>query len=152
MVRAMRQSKKENYMDFAEVAAKRSHDAETQVGAILVKNDSGAIVATGFNGFVRGAADSVLPNTRPDKYQFMMHAEQNIISHCCRHGISTENTVLYCTMTPCQQCARMMWQCGIKAVYAKNQYKDFNETRNMKDLPVVWTITDEGFTYMEFGL
>lgn len=46
-----------NYMDMASVVSQRSHDAETKVGAILVNNNSGAIVATGFNGFVRGADD-----------------------------------------------------------------------------------------------
>lgn len=146
-----RQNKELNYMEFAEVAAKRSHDAETKVGAILVKNDTGAVIATGFNGFVRGAADGLLPDTRPEKYKFMMHAEQNIISHCCRHGISTANTTLYCTLTPCQQCARMLWQCGISTVFAKSQYKDFSETKNMLDLSMRWSTTSEGFIYMEFG-
>lgn len=42
-------------MEIAESIAKRSHDSETKVGAVLVSNKSGAMLATGFNGFVRGA-------------------------------------------------------------------------------------------------
>ena len=55
----MRPSKIANYMEIADVVSKRSHDVDTKVGAVLINNKSGAIIATGFNGFVRGANDSV---------------------------------------------------------------------------------------------
>ena len=58
----IRPSKLATYMAMADVAARRSHDAETQVGSVLVKADSGAVIATGCNGFVRGAPDRLLPN------------------------------------------------------------------------------------------
>jgi dCMP deaminase len=147
----MRQNKIENYMEHAIVAAKRSHDKQTQVGAILVKNDSGAIIATGFNGFVRGAPDSVLPNTRPDKYEFMMHAEENIISHCTRHGISALNTTLYCTLSPCARCTRLLWQSGITKVVAKTKYSDWESVLNMRDLHVDAWEDQYNFTQIEYS-
>lgn len=150
-MKIMRQSKIENYMELATVAAKRSHDAETQCGAILVKNDTGAVVATGFNGFVRGANDNDLPNTRPEKYEYMMHAEQNIIAHCARHGISMNDCTLYCTLTPCKSCMRMLWQCGITHVIAKEQYKGFDELVKLKDVRVeASVIQPSGFMELNY--
>src|SRR5258708_4938896 len=103
-------------MDMAEVVSMRSHDAETKVGAVLVNNKSGAILATGFNGFVRGACDSELPTTRPQKYEFILHAETNLMANCARHGISMEDCTLISTLSPCKQCMRLMINCGITMV------------------------------------
>jgi dCMP deaminase len=147
----MRQNKFDNYMEHAVVAAKRSHDTETQVGAILVNNTSGAILATGFNGFVRGAPDNILPSTRPEKYEYMMHAEENIIAHCARHGISTLDTTLYCTLSPCARCTRMLWQCGIKSVIAQSKYKDFNSVLNLPDVFVSQIEWQSGWVQLVYG-
>jgi dCMP deaminase len=130
----MRQSKVDNYMEVAEVVAKRSHDAETKVGAVLVNDKSGAIIATGFNGFVRGACDSQLPRTRPLKYEFILHAEQNLIANCARHGISMEGCTIICTMSPCKLCMRLLINCGITKVVTKELYKDFQEILDMPDV------------------
>lgn len=123
-------------MDTAKVIAQRSHDAETKVGAVLINNESNAIIATGFNGFVRGAPDDILPNTRPDKYEYILHAEQNLISNCARHGISMNNSTLICTLSPCKLCMRMLLNSGIKKVVANDLYKDFNEILQMQDIKV----------------
>lgn len=146
----MRQGKIENYMDIAEAVSKRSHDVETQVGSILIKNDTGAIIATGFNGFVRGAPDDKLPNTRPEKYKYVIHAEQNIIAHCARHGISMDNCVLVCTLTPCANCMRMLWQCGITSVIAKTKYRDFEDVLKIDDISVKEEIVD-GFVKLTYS-
>lgn len=121
-------------MEMAEVVAKRSHDAETKVGAVLVNDGSGAILATGFNGFVRGVNDEVLPNTRPEKYEYILHAEQNLIANCARHGISMAGCSLICTMSPCKLCMRLMVNCGITKVVTKELYRDFQEILDMPDI------------------
>lgn len=130
----MRPSKIQNYMDIADVVSKRSHDSETKVGAVLVNNKSGAIIATGFNGFVRGANDAQLPNNRPLKYEFILHAEQNLIANCARHGISMEDCALICTMSPCKLCMRLMINCGITKVVTRELYKDFQDILDMPDV------------------
>ena len=73
-------------MDMAVVISQRSHDEETKVGALLINNESSAILATGYNGFVRGANDKKLPTKRPKKYEYMLHAEQNLISSVTQAG------------------------------------------------------------------
>ncbi len=137
-------------MDLAETIAARSHDAETKVGAILVNNKSGAIIATGYNGFVRGANDETLPNTRPEKYEYILHAEQNLISNSARHGISMEDCSLVCTLSPCKLCMRMLINCGITKVVAKSLYKDFNDILNMKDIKVEVSQEDDGFYHITY--
>ena len=146
----MRPTKNQNYMDIATVIAQRSHDAETKVGAVLVNNSSGAIIATGFNGFVRGADDAILPNTRPDKYEYIVHAEQNLICNSAKHGISMNNCNLVCTMNPCKLCMRMLLNCGITKVIAKDLYKDFDEILKMQDIKVECKKEEDGFFHISY--
>ena len=107
-------------MFFATAAlwSKKSHDAETQCGCVLVKNKT--IIATGYNGFIRDIDDSALPNTRPAKYPFMIHAEANAIYNAAREGQSTLNARAYITAVPCRNCLQMLWQCGIREIYYSN--------------------------------
>lgn len=132
----MKPSKIETYMAMAEAAAQRSHDSETKVGSVLVKESTGAILATGCNGFVRGADDASLPSTRPEKYDYIVHSEMNLIANCARHGISMENCFVVCTMTPCKICMRLLWQSGVTRVVAKTRYRDFDDILAMRDLKI----------------
>jgi len=141
----MRPSKLQNYMDIAETVAKRSHDAETQVGALLINNKSGAILATGFNGFIKSAPDAILPNTRPDKYEYILHAEMNLLTNCARHGISMDDSFLVCTLSPCKLCMRLMINSGVNLVIAKDLYRDFEDILKMKDVDTQYIQNVEGF-------
>ena len=146
----VRPSKLSFYMAMAEAAASRSHDLEAKVGSVLVKWDTGAIIATGCNGFVRGADDLKLPAKRPEKYDYIVHSEMNLIANCARHGISTDNCFVVCTLTPCKVCMRMLWQCGINRVVAKEQYRDLDEILAMDDLAVD-VRSDDGFIDLRYG-
>ena len=148
----MRPSKIENYMEVAEVVAKRSHDEETKVGAVLVNNKSGAILATGFNGFVRGACDEKLPSTRPLKYEYIIHAEQNLIANCARHGISMEDCTLVCTLSPCKLCFRLLVNCGITKAITRDLYKDFQELLNMPDVAVGMFHREDGLYEITYSV
>jgi len=120
----------------AKTVAERSHDAETKVGAILININSGAILATGYNGFVRGANDDILPRHRPHKYKYIVHAEQNLICNAARHGITMDNCICVTTMSPCILCMRLLWQCGIRIVITDNLYYDIEEIQEMADIKV----------------
>jgi dCMP deaminase len=141
----MKISKNKRYMMRAEIAALGSHDAETQVGAILVKNSSGAVIADGCNGFVRGAPDDSLPNTRPDKYGYIVHAEANLLANCVKHGISGDDCMLICTMSPCVSCMRLLYQSGITKIIVKEKYRDYEQLKTMTDIKIVEKKTDEGY-------
>ena len=77
--------------------SRRSHDSQTQCGCVLVKNKR-------------------LPNIRPQKYPYMIHAEANAIYNCAREGKSTLGATAYITAAPCTTCLQMLWQCGIEEI------------------------------------
>ena len=106
------------------------------------------VIATGHNGFVRGAPDKLLPTTRPDKYQYMVHAEENLIAHCARNEIGTKNCTLIITLSPCQKCLRLLWQAGITQVICRDIYRDHSIT--LADLNISEEITEEGFTRLKY--
>lgn len=144
-----RPSKNRYWMGIAEAVSLRSHDAETKVGAILVKNDTGMVVATGHNGFVRGAPDNLLPKVRPEKYEYIVHAEENLIAHCAKSGISVDNCTLVITLSPCQKCLRLVWQAGITKVICRDVYRD--HCINLVDLNIAERTTPEGYIELIYG-
>ncbi|MGE5425771.1 MAG: deoxycytidylate deaminase [Bacillota bacterium] len=50
------------------------------------------------------------------------HAEQNAICEAARMGIPLEGGTLYCKMTPCYTCAKMIINAGIKRVVCAQDY------------------------------
>ena len=62
-----------------------------------------------------------------------IHAEQNAICQAARHGISLDNTTLYCTMEPCRVCAMLIISVGIRRVCARKRYHAGAETRELFD-------------------
>lgn len=50
------------------------------------------------------------------------HAEQNAICEAARMGIALEGGTLYCKMTPCYACGKMIINAGIKRVVCAQDY------------------------------
>lgn len=126
----------ETYMKMAHEMKKLSPDSETQVGAIMLSRE-GRIIASSFNGFLRGAADNELPTTRPDKYQYMQHAERNILYNCSYEGIRTKDTVIISTLSPCVDCLRACFQSGVVEIIFDELYDKFPNTDFYEKLPDV---------------
>ena len=108
-------------MAMARAMAKNSPDEETQVGAIMLSSE-GRVIASSFNGFLRGAIDKDLPTKRPDKHKFIQHAERNILYNCAYEGIRTKNTTIICTLSPCLDCLRACFQSGVTTIIYKDTY------------------------------
>ena len=136
---SMKEAKILNLVAMAEVAASASPDAETKVGSILVSNKTGSIVSTGFNGFVRGTNDAAIPKTRPAKYEFVIHAESNLICNAARNGVTTDDCFVVQTHSPCVHCARLLYQAGVSVVYFKNYYPGTDEVTRLGDLTLKYT-------------
>jgi dCMP deaminase len=49
--------------------------------------------------------------------KYVLHAEENAILQCAENGIVVKDSIMICTHSPCEKCARMIAQVGIKAVY-----------------------------------
>ena len=115
----------EYFMGVAILAAKRSKDPNTQVGACIV-NKSKRILSTGYNGFPYGCSDDTFSWDREGedtKYRYVVHAELNAILNA--HGKSLEGARLYVDLFPCNECAKAIIQSGIsEIVYLYNKYAD----------------------------
>ena len=125
------------FMAVAEAVSRQSKDPNTRVGSTLVNKDTRAIMSTGYNNPVRGAPDSNLDLTRPKKYEYMIHAEANLIYNCAKHGISMANSVVVQTLSPCDKCLRAMWQCGIDTIYFLKPYRGYESVLMLDDVKVV---------------
>ena len=132
----MKESKLQKYHNRANVIRQESHDQDTQVAALLISKASGAVIADGFNGFVRGAPDDKLPRSGDAKREFMIHAESNMICNAVSHGISTARCTVYCTLSPCVGCLRLLYQANIKDIYFKDKYRDIDQSFGMGDISV----------------
>lgn len=143
-------SKLEQLMKMAEVAALRSHDSETKVGCVLVDCPTDMALASACNGFAASVCDHRLPTTRPEKYQYIVHGEMNLLASCAKQGIRTSNKYVVCTMSPCCTCMRVLYQAGIEKVVIKQKYKDFESLKQMKDIKIEESITPEGYTVLSY--
>ena len=67
---------------------------------------------------------------------FVVHAEQNIITFCAKNGINTNDSTLYITHSPCTECAKLIYQSGIKRVVYINEYRDLRGVEFLKKIGV----------------
>jgi dCMP deaminase len=104
------------FLELAKHISAWSKDPSTQVGAVAVRDRR--VLATGYNGFPRGVAD--LPGRLKDRNEKLMrtvHAEANIIAQAARNGVSLDRATIYVwPFVPCNSCATMLIQSGIKRV------------------------------------
>ncbi len=119
----------EYFMGVALLAAKRSKDPNTQVGACIV-DDNNIILSTGYNGFPYGCSDDIYPWEREGsdtKYNYVVHAELNAILNA--RGKNLKGAKLYVDLFPCNECAKAIIQSGIsEVVYLYDKYADSSAT------------------------
>ena len=115
----------EYFMGVALLAAQRSKDPSTQVGACIV-DASNRILSTGYNGFPQGCSDDEFPWNRDEsegetKYPYVVHAELNAVLNA--QGKSLIGAKLYVGLFPCNECTKAIIQSGIReVVYLSNKY------------------------------
>ncbi len=124
--------KRENYLSWDEyfmgvamLAAGRSKDPNTQVGACIVSPEK-IIISTGYNGMPKGCSDDEFPWARTGeetKYPFVVHAELNAILNA--NGRDLRGSRLYVALFPCNECAKAIIQSGVREVlYLSDKYAD----------------------------
>ena len=117
----------EYFMGVAQLAAKRSKDPSTQVGACIV-DPNNKVVSIGYNGMPRGVDDDHIPwghgEGLDSKYLYVCHAEFNAILNT-RDGSALSGCRIYVTLFPCNECAKAIIQTGIKEIiYLDDKYHD----------------------------
>uniref|UniRef100_A0A7S1MC63 dCMP deaminase n=1 Tax=Alexandrium catenella TaxID=2925 RepID=A0A7S1MC63_ALECA len=117
------------FMSVAYLTAMRSKDPATQVGACIV-NDLNRIIGVGYNGLPSGVPNESLSWARESpegelatKYPYVVHAELNAIMN--KNAESCRNCRLYSTLHPCNECAKVIIQSGIKCVtFSSDKHHD----------------------------
>ena len=115
----------EYFMGVALLAARRSKDPNTQVGACIVSPDN-IILSTGYNGLPCSCSDDVFPWEREGaetKYPYVVHAELNAILNA--GGRVLRGARLYVALFPCNECAKAIIQSGIREIiYFSDKYAE----------------------------
>ncbi len=112
------------FMGVAKLSSKRSKDPSTKVGACIV-NTKKRIVGIGYNGLPCGCSDDEFPWNREGdfldtKYPYVVHAEPNAILNSTE---KLDDASMYVTLFPCNECAKLIIQSGIKTIYyASDKY------------------------------
>ena len=100
--------------------AQWSKDRSSRVGAVIVKDRR--IISTGYNGMARGLDDDVEErHERPEKYEWMLHAEPNCIINAAREGVCTLGADMYLNWYPCNICAGYVVQAGISRIFCDQE-------------------------------
>ena len=97
------------WLDLAKKASTRSKDPNTQVGAVIVTQDNRQC-SIGYNGFPKGVVENNTKWSRPLKYSYVIHAEENAIINA---PFDTVGSSLYCTLQPCHKCIGKLINAGI---------------------------------------
>ena len=125
----MKTKLKQAYMRTAETFAELSHARRLHVGAIVVKDDR--IISIGYNGMPAGWDNNCEDElhqpvgrvnlvTKPEVF----HAETNAIAKLAKSTESGNGADIFITHAPCLDCAKLIYQSGIKRVFFGEAYRD----------------------------
>ena len=144
-------------MQAASVYAQLSTAQRLQVGCVIVKDNT--IIGIGYNGMPSGWNNNceevhfVLKDECYKSDEFMLHngyreaahswvklkskpevlhAETNAIAKVSRSTNSSEGASLFVTHAPCLDCAKIIYQAGIKEVYYQHTYRDISGIEFLK--------------------
>jgi dCMP deaminase len=145
----VKKAEQEFLLDIAKLAAERSTAVRLKVGAV-VADSFGNLIASGYNGSIIGGDNNLEykvyapargPQQPSAEYNFTdtkgpyklvtkdstIHAEQNLIAHAARRGISINNGTIFVTHSPCEKCTTLMIQCGIVEVVYIDEHRSFKQ-------------------------
>lgn len=124
------------YMDIAERVSELSYARRLHVGAVIVKDDT--VISYGYNGMPAGwdnNCEDILVDgissqlkTKPE----VLHAESNAIAKLAKSNNSGLGADMFITHSPCLDCAKLIYQSGIKRVWFGENYRNDNGIRFLK--------------------
>ncbi len=121
----------EYFIEIMRSVAKRATCDRGKSGCVIARDNR--ILVTGYVGSPKGTphcdeAGHELKKTMHDDGSVSQHcvrtthAEQNAICQAAKLGISVDGATLYCSMTPCYVCAKMLINAGIRRVVCEKRY------------------------------
>ena len=143
----------EYFMSIAVLTSLRSKDENTKVGSVIVSNDN-KVLGTGYNWLPTSINESLFPTTNDiknnsyenTKYAYVVHSELNAILNTT--VLDLTGSRLYCTLFPCNECAKIISQKRIsEVIYLSDKYHDessYIASRKMFDAMNITTRKYEG--------
>lgn len=143
MKKSVKLNDHKKYLKIAKEISKSSYAIRKKVGAIIVKNNM--IISDGYNGMPSGfenecenvcecehsctnlfdkncetCTERILKTKKE-----VLHAESNAIMKIVKNGgLGLNDSIMYITLSPCIECAKLIIQSGIKEVYYIEKYRD----------------------------
>ncbi|MDB4334601.1 deaminase [bacterium] len=111
------------YMNIAGEVSQLSKCSRKKVGAIIVKDNN--ILSFGYNGTPSGFCNTCEEDNKT-KWS-VLHAESNAIVKVAKSTNSSSGSTLYCTLSPCKDCSKLIIQAGIIKVVYKEVYEGSTE-------------------------
>ena len=134
----MKEKFKRAYMQTAQTFAELSSAQRLKVGAIIVKDDR--IISIGYNGMPAGwsnICEDVTEDGALKTKAEVLHAESNAIAKLAKSNESGDNATMFITHSPCLDCAKLIYQSGIKEVYYTNDYRSNDGIEFLKKSKIV---------------
>jgi dCMP deaminase len=154
MMNHTRISREESYLAKLEILENRSTCIRGHVGALIIRDKR--VISEGYNGAPPNMIDCYEAGECLTDYRTLakmagyiaiegcartIHAEANAIAFAARHGIATEGAEMWCTYSPCRECAKLIVSAGIvRFVYVK-EYR----------LGAIELLDDAGIEVVKFG-
>jgi len=111
------------YINIAGEVSQLSKCSRKKVGAIIVKDNN--ILSFGYNGTPSGFCNTCEEDNKT-KWS-VLHAESNAIVKVAKSTNSSSGSTLYCTLSPCRDCSKLIIQAGIIKVVYKEVYEGSTE-------------------------
>lgn len=109
------------YLQMAQIWGQLSYCERKKVGALIVKDRM--IISDGYNGTPSGFENTCEDEAHYTKW-YVLHAEANAILKVASSTQSCKGASLYITLSPCQECSKLIHQSGIVRVVYSKAYKD----------------------------
>lgn len=116
--------KDEYFLKIADVVASRGTCPRKRIGAVLVRE--GMILSTGYNGAPRGLEHCTGDGCRIHAGHCVrtVHAEINAVIQAAYHGIAVANSILYTQFLPCENCAKVLINAGVREIVFRDTYNN----------------------------
>ena len=148
----------ERYLAMAREWSKMSHAKRKKVGCLIVKDEQ--IISDGYNGTPSGFNNDCEEvfytcderdfyrdqewqlDVGKDKFYKLktkpevLHAESNALMKLARSTNSSEGATIYCTYSPCFDCAKLIVQSGVKRFVYNETYRNIEGLNLLKEASV----------------
>ena len=110
-----------SFLKMAKEWSYNSYAERKKVGCLIVRDNN--IISDGFNGMPSGM-DNICEDENGETKWEVLHAEANALMKLAKTNQSAEGATLYITFSPCKNCAKLIYQAGVKRVVYTERHSD----------------------------